>query len=132
MLTLLYDGECPLCMKEVNMLRRRSDARGGTLGFIDIAELDFEEMGVGVDYETAMGKIHAVRPDGSLVVGVQVFRDAYEAVGLGWVYSVLRIPGAPWLAERVYDVWADKRLQLTGRDTLEAIVRSRNEKRSCK
>lgn len=131
-LTLLYDGECPLCVKEVNMLRRRSDERGGTLGFIDIADLGYEELGVGVDYETAMGKIHAVRPDGSIVVGVQVFRDAYEAVGLGWVYTVLRVPGAPWLADKVYDLWADKRLEWTGRDALEAIVQARKDKRSCK
>merc|ERR1711907_596494 len=41
-LKLLYDGECPLCVKEVNMLRRRDAAfNGGSIGakllLVDIA-----------------------------------------------------------------------------------------------
>lgn len=131
-LALLYDGDCPLCMKEVNMLRSRSDARGGTLHFVDIAADDYESEACGIDYETAMGRIHAIRPDGTIIQGVEVFREAYEAVGLGWVYSVTKIPGALWLADKVYDVWADKRLEWTGRGSLEAVLSARNDKRTCR
>lgn len=131
-LTLLYDGECPLCMKEVNMLRARSDERGGTLGFVDIAADDYDEKANGVDYETAMGRIHGVLPDGRIIDGVQVFREAYEAVGLGWVYYVTKIPGVLWFADKVYDIWADRRLQWTGRGSLEAVLNARKEKRTCR
>lgn len=34
---MLYDGECSLCMKEVNFLRKR-DAAAGRIDFVDIAE----------------------------------------------------------------------------------------------
>lgn len=132
-LTLLYDGECPLCLREVAMLRKRSDARGGTLTFVDIANSDdFDEGRFGVSYETAMGRIYGMRSDGVLVDGVEVFRLAYDAVGLGWVYAFAKWPPALWLADRVYDVWADRRLQWTGRGTLEAVIRARDEKRTCR
>ena len=34
---LLYDGECPLCLREVNFLRQK-DARRGKVIFVDIAD----------------------------------------------------------------------------------------------
>jgi predicted DCC family thiol-disulfide oxidoreductase YuxK len=34
---LLYDGECPLCVREVNFLTKR-DAGRGLVSFVDIAE----------------------------------------------------------------------------------------------
>lgn len=114
------------------MLRTRSDARGGTLSFIDIAADDYDEKRYLIGYPTAMGRIHALRADGSVVKGVQVFREAYQAVGLGWVYTVLNIPGVPAAAETIYNLWAVRRTQMTGRGTLEAVLRAREEKRSCR
>lgn len=131
-LTLLYDGECPLCMREVRMLLRRSDERGGTLTFVDIAQDDFDETKYGVNYETAMGRIHAVRQDGEVISGVRVFREAYEAVDLGWVYTLTKFPPILWFVEGIYNLWAARRLQMTGRDTLDAIILARNSKRSCR
>lgn len=131
-LTLLFDGACPLCVREVDMLRARSARYGDSLAFVDIAGPDFDDDAFGVDFETAMRTIHGVLPDGSLVTGVRVFRLAYEAVGLGWVYAVIQYKPVFWLAERIYSVWANYRMQITGRDTLEAIVRARNEKRTCR
>ncbi|MGH2414824.1 MAG: DCC1-like thiol-disulfide oxidoreductase family protein, partial [Microcystaceae cyanobacterium] len=34
---LLYDGKCPLCLREVNFLKKR-DAGRGLIAFVDIAE----------------------------------------------------------------------------------------------
>lgn len=36
---LLYDGECPLCVREVNFLQKRDRGRG-LVAFVDIAEDD--------------------------------------------------------------------------------------------
>lgn len=131
-LTLLYDGECPLCLREVAMLRARSDKRGGTIAFVDISVDDFEEAGFGVSYEKAMGRIHGLDDRGRLIEGVEVFRLAYQAVGLGWVYGFTKIPGFLQLADFVYDLWAVRRLQWTGRDSLEVVVRAREERRTCR
>ena len=37
---MLYDGECPLCMREVNMLRGR-DKGVGKIDFVDISSSDY-------------------------------------------------------------------------------------------
>ena len=49
---LLYDGECPLCLREVNFLRKK-DAGRGLVKFTDIADLNYSaEKNGGVDFET--------------------------------------------------------------------------------
>ena len=58
-LTVLFDGGCPLCMREVTFLRGRD--RQGALGFVDIDALDYDpEPHQGISYEEAMGRIHAI------------------------------------------------------------------------
>ena len=48
---MLYDGECPLCNREVDMLRRR-DAGSGKIDFVDVASPNYRaEDNHGVSYE---------------------------------------------------------------------------------
>jgi predicted DCC family thiol-disulfide oxidoreductase YuxK len=128
---LLYDGECPLCMREVNFLQKR-DAGRGLVAFVDIAADDYTaEANGGVDFETAMGRIHAVLPDGTVIQKVEVFRRVYEALGMGWIYAITKLPIIGWLADALYDFWADRRLALTGRPNLAAVLAERQQQREC-
>lgn len=124
---LLFDGACPLCVREVNFLQKR-DAGQGLVAFVDIADLDYDsEAHGGIDFEAAMGRIHAVLPDGSTMVGVPVFRKVYEVLGMGWVYAITKLPIIGPIADFVYDLWADWRLQLTGRADLATIIAKRQQ-----
>lgn len=128
---LLYDGACPLCVREVNFLKQR-DAGRGLVAFVDIAADDYTpEANGGVDFATAMGRIHAVLPDGTIVKNVEVFRRVYEVLGMGWVYAATRLPGLGAVADAVYGVWADWRLAMTGRPNLATIVRDRQARLMC-
>lgn len=128
---LLYDSECPLCMREVNFLRHRDNDRG-LVEFVDIADENYSpEDNGGIDYETAMGRIHAVLPDGSTIQNVEVFRRVYEVLGMGWVYAITRIAIVGWIADKLYEIWADWRLALTGRPNLGAIVAERQKRLEC-
>ncbi len=60
-----------------------------------------------------------------MLTGVEVFRAVYEAVGLGWVYAITKIPVVLTAANKVYDIWAANRTQLTGREALSVIVERR-------
>ena len=128
---LLYDGECPLCLREVNFLQKR-DAGRGKVAFVDIAANDYspEENG-GIDFETAMGRIHGVLPDGTVIKNVEVFRRVYEALGMGWVYAITKLPILGALANFIYGIWADLRLRLTGRPNLETVIKQRRERLGC-
>jgi len=100
-LTLLYDGGCPLCLREVRFLERRDR------------------------YREAMGRIHAVAADGTVLRDVTVFRRAYELVGLGWLYAPTRWPLIGPLADAAYGIWARWRLVLTRRPSLEQLCDAR-------
>ena len=115
---VFYDGDCPLCMREVAMLERLDRGRG-QLGLIDIAAPDFDARSYGLDQDTLMGEIHAFTPDGRLVRGMEVFRRAYGAVGLGWVLGFTRWPGVSQVADAAYRWFAKRRLSLTGRGDVE-------------
>lgn len=129
---LLYDGECPLCLREVNFLTKR-DAGRGLVAFVNIADDDYnpEEHG-GVDFETAMGRIHAVLPDGTLIKNVEAFRRIYEILGIGWIYAATKWPIIGFIVDRLYEIWANRRLAFTGRPDLATISALRQKRIECK
>ena len=48
---MLYDGDCPLCMREVNMLKKR-DTNVGKIDFVDISSPEYEpEQNANISYE---------------------------------------------------------------------------------
>ncbi|XP_021911050.1 uncharacterized protein At5g50100, mitochondrial-like [Carica papaya] len=118
---MLYDGDCPLCMHEVNMLRQRNKGYG-TIKFVNISSDDYSpEENQGLDFKTAMGRIHAILSDGTVVTDVEAFRRLYEQVGLGWVYAITKYEPITTIADVIYGVWAKYRLQITGCQDLQAI-----------
>jgi predicted DCC family thiol-disulfide oxidoreductase YuxK len=125
---LLYDGACPLCVREVNFLRKK-DAGRGRVAFVDIAEDNYNaEANGGVDFATAMGRIHAVLPDGTVIKNVEVFRRVYEILGMGWIYAATKWPVIGPLVDWIYELWADRRLALTGRPGLATIAAERQQR----
>ncbi|KAI3996325.1 hypothetical protein MKX01_026793 [Papaver californicum] len=125
---MLYDGDCPLCMKEVNMLTERNKMYG-TIKFVDISSEDYSpEDNQGIDYKTAMGTIHAIQSDGTVVTSVEAFRRLYEEVGLGWIYAITKYKPIAVVANAVYAVWAKYRMQITGRPSLEDVLEARMKK----
>jgi predicted DCC family thiol-disulfide oxidoreductase YuxK len=111
---VLYDGDCPLCTREIRLLERRDRGRG-RIQFEDIARPSFDPGAYGLDANQVMARIHGVLPDGTVVEGVEVFRRAYGAVGLGWLMAPTRWPGLRSLADLAYRVFARNRLRWTGR-----------------
>lgn len=99
-MTIYYDGACPLCNTEISNLQRRST--DGRLAFVDISAPGFASPPPGVTLAQMMALIHARKADGSVIQGVEVFRLAYGAAGIGWVAGALGLPLIGALAERIY------------------------------
>ena len=133
-LTLLYDGGCPLCLREVELLGRKDKERHGErlkLGFVDIDQADYNpESYAGISYREAMGRIHAIDACGAVLRDVEVFRRAYELIGLGWLYAPTQWPLIRPMTNLAYAIWADMRLRITGRPSLESLCQAR--KGSCR
>ena len=136
-LTLLYDGACPLCCREVELLRRRDQRHNGEqlrLAFVDIDAPDYDPAAHGgISYAEAMGRIHALAGqdpakgggDGEVLRDVAVFRRAYALVGLGWLYAPSGWPLLNTLADGAYGLWASWRLRFTGRPPLAQLCSER-------
>jgi predicted DCC family thiol-disulfide oxidoreductase YuxK len=117
---VFFDGECPLCRREIELLRRLD--RGARLRFTDISEPSFDPASIGLDRATLMGRIHGRLPSGEIVEGVEVFRRLYTAVGLRWLVAPTRLPGVSHLVDLAYRVFARNRLRLTGRCASDACA----------
>jgi len=128
---LLYDGECPLCLREVNFLRKK-DAGRGLVVLVDIADKNYNpQENEGISYEAAMGRIHALLRDGTVVKNVEVFRQVYSILGIGWIYEPTKWPVISTLVDKFYEIWASARLALTGRPSLKTILEERKKLTQC-
>lgn len=110
---VFYDGACPLCLREINLLKWLD--RKKRIGFIDIAAPNFDPADIGVSYDALMEEIHGRLPDGRLIKGVEVFRRLYAAVGFRWLVAPTRWPGISHVMDLGYRIFAKNRLRLTGR-----------------
>jgi predicted DCC family thiol-disulfide oxidoreductase YuxK len=120
---VFFDGACPLCVREMNLLRHWD--RRGAIRFTDISAAGFDASGLGKTYDDLMAQIYGRLPDGTMVQGVEVFRRLYAAVGLGPVVALSRLPLVRHLFDWGYGIFARNRLRLTGRCTAESCAISR-------
>lgn len=108
-LTLLYDGECPLCKREICMLKKRDT----TTDFVDISEKNFHTPKI--SYNEAMNEIHAIDDKGNILVGIPAFAAVYARSQLLITSTLFRIPFIKFMITPIYALFAKNRLWLTGR-----------------
>jgi predicted DCC family thiol-disulfide oxidoreductase YuxK len=99
-LTLYYEAACPLCRSEMTNLILRNTQ--GLLRFVDVSDPAFDEAPPGTTRADLMALMHGQQADGTVLRGVDVFRLAYRAAGLGWVSTVLAWPLIAPAADRLY------------------------------
>lgn len=111
---VFYDGACPLCRREADLLRWLDGGRGKVL-LEDISSPEFDASRYGVTRDQLMGQIHGLLSTGRLVKGMAVFRRAYDAVGWGWLLAPTNWPILRRCFDAGYEWFARNRLRLTGR-----------------
>lgn len=80
-LTLYFDGECPLCAREIKILRAR--ANPDRLCFVDISDDAFDTGSVGFTLAQMESSLHARFNDGTWVTGLDATLWSWRAAGLG-------------------------------------------------
>ena len=123
-LTIFFDGGCPLCKREVDFMSSRNQK--GFLRFIDINSSDFSSDKYGITYKQAMERIHALKSNGSIIRDVNVFQEAYNLIGLGWIYAPTKLPIIDKVIALIYGVWAKYRLKITLRPPIEKLCIDRD------
>ena len=121
---VFFDGDCPLCVREIGMLRRKDRKR--KIRFTDISVPQFRPDEVGKDLDTLMAEIHGRSPNGEWITGVEVFRQLYAAVGFSPLVALTRLPLVSHGLELGYRIFARNRLRLTGRCNQNACAMNKS------
>lgn len=85
------------------------------LQFIDFSNSSYQATDHGLNQCDLEKVIHARWSDGTLIAGVEVFREMWEGVGLGFLARCSRRPIFNKLLVKAYAWFAKNRLRLTGR-----------------
>ncbi|MDX1802401.1 MAG: DUF393 domain-containing protein [Marinobacter sp.] len=104
--TLYFDGQCPLCAREIRTLQRLQ--RGG-LTFSDVhrqPEAASDEL---PGREQLLRRLHLRRADGRWEIGLRATVRAWSHTRVGWLFRPLLWPGLYTVADWVYRRWADRR-----------------------
>lgn len=110
---VFFDGDCPLCKREIDWLKKRDKDR--QIDFVDIAAPQFDASTLGKTYDELMAEIHGRTSDGQWVIGVEVFRHLYQAAGFNLPVRLSRLPLIRTGLDLGYRVFARYRTRITGR-----------------
>ena len=125
-LTFLFDGGCPLCLRETNYLKKRDILN--QIKFVDINRKEYNpNLFNDISYSEAMSNLHGIMENGEIIKGLDVLAYSYELIGLGWVYYPLKIKFLSPILRLVYRNWAKYRLRITGRSNIEKLCASQCE-----
>jgi predicted DCC family thiol-disulfide oxidoreductase YuxK len=119
---VFFDGECPVCRREIAFLRRLD--RRKRIRFTDLTPLGPAGTVEGIPWADLMAEIHGRLPDGRWIKGVEVFRRLYAAVGFGPLVRVTRWTGIEQVLDAAYAAFARRRLRWTNRCTDDCRLES--------
>ena len=113
-LTVFFDGACPLCVREISLLRRFARNR---INFEDVSPPDASPS-CSIDRETLMARFHPELPSCEVVDGARAFTEAWSRVpGLGCLVAIGRFGPSRATLNALYAVF------LKVRPSLQRLVR---------
>jgi predicted DCC family thiol-disulfide oxidoreductase YuxK len=106
-LTVLYDGACPLCRREIGIY---ADLKPDTpVCFADISDLALPPP-PGTTRAQLLARFHVRSRDGELLSGVPAFLALWAVLpGWRWLAWAGRLPGAAWALECGYRFFLRRR-----------------------
>lgn len=103
-LTVFFDGHCPLCTKEIGLLKQLDNQK--KLHFEDIHAIDFVYRYPYIDVVAADKRLHGQLGNGQIITGLDVTAKAWDLVGHHKWLQILRWPVIRWFADLGYLIFA--------------------------
>lgn len=98
-LTVMFDGQCPLCRREIGLYQSLTPLQ-------DVSWMDVSQDAAGLSAEEQaryMARFHVRLGDGTLLSGAAAFVALWSAMpGWRWFGKVARVPGVTPALERAY------------------------------
>ncbi len=117
-LTVLFDGACPLCRREIAHVQGLALRQGDSaLCFVDVNRADADAT-LANDRAALLARFHVQRADGTRLHGAAAFVPMWGRLpGWRWLARLARLPGMMALLEGAYSGF------LRLRPTLQAVAR---------
>lgn len=101
-LTVFYDGDCPLCRREIGFYQRRKGA--GRIEWRDVSALPAGAVAKGLSKCEAMARFHVMDADGAYFSGAEGFAKLWAALpSFRWLGLAAQVKPVLWLLERLYE-----------------------------
>jgi len=102
---MVYDGECPLCSREVHLLQSRSpDAK---VQYVDIATKDYQpEKFQNLSYQQTMEQLYVLSAKGDVLKGVDAFFTLYSKTGWKGLAMALKALLFQQILQALYQLFA--------------------------
>jgi len=110
MLTIFYDGNCPLCTTEMSHLKKYDQE--DIIELVDIHQDNFETLYPSINFADAMKILHGTYNDKTLL-GLEVTHRAWTLVGKGFWVAPLNWPLLKTVSHWVYLGLAKYRHQIS-------------------
>lgn len=96
-LTVLYDGACPLCTREIGWYQRRQTTE--TIAWVDLTRCDDASLPNGVTRAEALARFHFIEASGQAQTGAAAFTRLWACYpGLRGLARLADLPGIrKWL-----------------------------------
>ncbi|WP_136483665.1 DUF393 domain-containing protein [Vibrio sp. H11] len=109
-ITIFFDGQCPLCVREMRALKRYDDHN-----LIALIDINSDQMADYPDIDPAEAQriILAYNNRNQLIRGLDVLHQAWRLVGKGWIYAPTRWPLIKTLADQCYLLFAKHRYTIS-------------------
>ena len=102
-LTVFYNGDCPICRGRMLDYQMLSAGRSRLIAWCDVAQSPWALKRWQVDGATARRRIHVLDAAGRLYSGAAAFARLWrELPGYRWLGRLLAVPGINLAAELVY------------------------------
>ena len=118
MLSVLYDGSCPLCAREIAIYQRQQGA--DAIRWLDVSQIPEADIPLGLSRQAVLARFHVIRRDGSAAVGAAGFVELWKAIPkLRLVGRLASLPPVLSILELGYSLF------LCVRPTIQKCARTR-------
>jgi predicted DCC family thiol-disulfide oxidoreductase YuxK len=109
---IFYDGQCPLCAKEMTSLKHHDTEN--KISLIDIHSSTFDQDYPNINKQRALSILHGLDSNNNLLLGLDVTYQAWRTVNKYKWLIVLRKPPIKWFADKAYLFFAKHRMKISG------------------
>lgn len=108
--TVLFDGGCPLCAREIRHYQKLNGAE--SVNWVDITQSPELEQEYGVSYQSAMARFHVRDKQGQWQTGAYGFVALWKSLrAFRWAAVLLETFGLVRFTDWIYGIFARRRLK---------------------